>query len=96
MTNFLSVVVGILIGVILSTWPPLIAFSLAWGLLFCLGVSIASPERLEEFRKNTEIFGWSPRRRLSPQQSFYVTEYWSASLTALVFALVPQLVRILR
>lgn len=85
MIPFVNIIAGILIGVFTGSWQVRILASLAWGIIFCLYVTIAESGRRHAFLAKFE--GRRGKWGMSPLQSFYFIEYGTSVLMALPIAL---------
>ncbi len=82
---FINVIAGILIGVFNDSWWVRILISFAWGIIFCIYVSIAQSRRRDAFvaQKGEQ----KAKGGMSPLQAFYFIEYATSVSTALPIAL---------
>lgn len=85
----LNAIAGVLIGVA-NDWTGVLVAPFIWGAVWCLYVTARG--WLSHYKAN-----WNPgpHWRLGPTATFFLREYTTAALTALVFAVVSAGIKLL-
>lgn len=89
----MNVIAGIVMGIANNAWIGRLAAPFLWGLVYCVYVSVRSPERREAFIANARERGRALRWGMSPTLAFYFVEYCTATATSLTFSVISGLIK---
>jgi len=93
MITFPNAIAGILIGIANQSWFFCIFAPFAWGVVFCLYMSIAEPQLRGASYANAELREEKTKWGMSHRQAFYFNAYTTAISTSLLFSIVTGIIK---
>ncbi|MBI2446312.1 MAG: hypothetical protein HYV51_00640 [Parcubacteria group bacterium] len=88
----MNIIVGILIGVINDSWSGRLVIPFIYGLVYC-GYEWVVGNKLNIYIENVEKHKAQHRWGISHIQAFYFIEYFTATITSLLFSLLTGLIK---
>lgn len=88
----MSVVAGIILGVVNENWLARIIAPFGWGMIWCVYQWILK-DKLQAYVRNAGERGVKPKWGMSYTQAFYFIEYLTAAFTSLLFSITSGLAR---
>lgn len=90
----MNVIAGILIGIVNDSWFAIILASLIWAIVWCI-YQFIHKDKFESYIARVKEKNIPPKWGMSYAQSFYFIEYLTASITALIFSVLAQSIKVL-